>query len=198
MVRGTGIQFWWHDNGQSMTEIWTVDGRFTGRNRMWLRDSTLIEEQFYLENCRVTRDEYFAAVSDNPCYPQYEGEPAGNVAPQGLELECKQHSLFVESILTRSEGAEARRWLSEARSTEPHSASLGDIPTAGQALALIDNLYRAGAVEVIATPIYSGPRGKEFVDSLIVRLPTDQSQRRAVREFCRDYCQRSGAALLPG
>src|SRR5579872_5210428 len=48
MIHGTGIQRAWHDNGQLQLEISTVRGEFSGRNRLWLCDGTLISERFYL------------------------------------------------------------------------------------------------------------------------------------------------------
>ena len=42
MVHGTGIQRTWHDNGRMQLEVSTVRGEFSGRNRLWLRDGTLI------------------------------------------------------------------------------------------------------------------------------------------------------------
>src|SRR5438552_3130454 len=42
LVHGTGIQRAWHDNGQLQLEVSTVRGEFCGRNRIWLRDGTLI------------------------------------------------------------------------------------------------------------------------------------------------------------
>ena len=61
MVHGTGIQRHWHDNGQLQVEVSTVRGRFYGRNRIWLRDGTLIDEDFCLGGRNVTAEEYRAA-----------------------------------------------------------------------------------------------------------------------------------------
>ena len=42
MIHGTGLQRDWHDNGKLQIEVSTVHGEFCGRNRIWLRDGTLL------------------------------------------------------------------------------------------------------------------------------------------------------------
>ena len=43
LIHGTGIQRGWHDNGKLQIEVSTVGGDFCGRNRIWLRDGTLLK-----------------------------------------------------------------------------------------------------------------------------------------------------------
>ena len=87
MVNGSGLQRYWHDNGQIKMEISSLNGKFHGRCRDWLRDGTLIREDYLISNQDVTRAAYLKAARKNPNWPQYEGEPAGRIARPSLGTE---------------------------------------------------------------------------------------------------------------
>ncbi|HUZ06304.1 MAG TPA: hypothetical protein VMV89_02325, partial [Candidatus Paceibacterota bacterium] len=99
-----------------------------------------------------------------------------------------------ESLLEKSH-AEAREWLREAK--RPDMRSLARFRTAGTALRFVETLYAAGADALIVVPVYTGKRGKQFADSLLVKLPQMRSKRKTLRKLCQDFCDRRGGALLP-
>jgi hypothetical protein len=175
-------------------EINSLNGKFWGRNRTWLRDGTLVQEIYYISNVDVTRAAYLKAARKYPDWPQHEGEPAGRVAREGPALKRKEHELFVESLLEKSH-AEARQWLSAA--PNPDLRSLARFRTAKAALQFVESLYAAGAETVIATLIYAGRRGKQFADRLLVKLPKASARRKALRKICQDLCAKRGGAFLP-
>jgi hypothetical protein len=194
MYHGTGTMRHWHENGRLRMEADLVDGKLHGRTRMWLRDGTLVQEKFYIGNTDANRVAYLKATRKHPDWPQYEGEPAGRVAREGTALKRKQHELFMESLLEKSH-AEAKEWLSEAK--RPDMCSLARFRTAGTALRFVETLYAAGADALIVVPVYAGMRGKQFADSLLVKLPQMRSKRKALRKLCQDLCDQRGGALLP-
>lgn len=194
MRDGTGLQRYWHDNGQLRLEIASVDGKFHGRTRIWLRDGTLISEKFYIGYMDATRGAYLKAARKNPNWPQYAGEPAGRVAREGTSLQRRQFELFVASILAMRR-AEARQWLEAVADSNQHS--LARFRTAKAALQLVETLYAAGAEKVFAALIYSGKRGKQFADRLVIKLPKTSSKRKALRQICRNLCAKRGGAWLP-
>jgi hypothetical protein len=194
MNHGTGTQRYWHQNGVLRMEIDSVSGKFFGRTRIWLRDGTLIQETYYISNVDVTRAAYLKAARKHPDWPQYEGEPAGNVAREGPALKRKEHELFVESLLDKPH-AEARRWLSAVEN--PGLRSLAKFRTAKAALHFVETLYAIGAATVIALPIYAGGRGKLFADWLLIKPPGTPSKRKALRKLCKEWCDRRDGAMLP-
>ena len=76
MIHGTGIQRDWHDNGKLQIEVSTVHGEFCGRNRIWLRDGTLLTERFYLHGLAVSAKTYRAAAAKDKTLPRFRGKPA--------------------------------------------------------------------------------------------------------------------------
>jgi len=192
--RGTGLHRYWHQNGQLRTEAYTINGKFNGRMRIWLRDGTLVQETFYINNVDVTRALYLKTARKYPTWPQYEGEKAGRAARENSALKRKEHELFTESLLEKSH-AEARKWLSEAKS--PDGRSLARFRTAGAALRFVESLYAAGAEAIIVVPIYAGKRGQLFADSLLIKLPGTPSERKALQKLCQNFCKNRGGALLP-
>ena len=194
MNHGTGTQRYWHQNGQLRAETSTVNGVFHGCMRNWLRDGTLVQETFLINNEDVTRAAYLNAARKHPDWPQYEGQPAGRVARENRALEHREHETFVKSLLAQSH-AEAGQWLSEAK--RPDLRSLAKFRTAGAALRFVETLYAAGAVTILALPIYAGSRGKLFADWLLVKQPKAPAKRKALRQLCQEFCKKRDGALLP-
>jgi hypothetical protein len=194
MNHGMGTQRYWHQNGRLRLEINSLNGKFFGRTRTWLRDGTLVQEIYYISNVDVTRAAYLKAARKHPDWPQHERQSAGKVARESHALERRQHELFIESLLEKSH-AEARQWLSAAKN--PDLRSLARFRTAKAALRFVETLYAAGAEAVIAVPIYAGRRGKLFTDWLLVKLPKAPSKRKTVRKLCQDLCDKRDGALLP-
>lgn len=194
MNRGTGTMRHWFDDGRLCLETELLEGKFHGRMRTWLRDGTLVEETFCIGNSNVSRATYLKAAKDHPDWPQYKGHPAGRVARETAALECKNFELYVESLLEKSH-AEAGKWLAEA--SRPDMRSLARFRTARVALRFVNELYAAGAITVIAVPIYSDKRGKQFADFLLVRLPQSKTSRNALRKLCQNCCDKRGGAIMP-
>lgn len=191
---GTGLQRYWHNNGQLKHEAYTLDGKFNGRMRIWLRDGTLVQETFYINNVDVTRVLYLKTAQKYPAWPQYKGEKAGRVARKSSALERKKHELFIESLLEKSH-AEARKWLTDAK--RPDARSLAKFRTAGAALHFVESLYATGAEAVMVVPIYAGKQAQLFADSLLVELPKTPSKRKALQKLCQNFCKKRGGAFLP-
>ncbi len=194
MNLGTGRQLYWHQNGNPRLEINSLKGKFHGRMRLWLRDGTLVQETYYIDNVDVPRARYLKTAREHPDWPQHKGEPAGKVARDNQALKRMEHELFIESLL-ESPCAEARRWLSVAQNPDLHS--LARFRTAKAALEFVETLYAAGAETVIAAVIYMGKRGKQFADRLLIKLPKASAKRKTLRRICQDLCAKRGGALLP-
>lgn len=194
MNHGTGTLRQWHENRRLRLETDLLEGKLHGRTRMWLRDGTLVQENFFIANVDATRAAYQKAAPKHPDWLQYKGEPVGHVAREGPALKRKEHELFMESLLEKSH-AEARKWLNEAK--RPDMRSLPRFRTAGAALRFIVALYDAGAETVIAVPVYAGKHGKEFADSLLIKISKTPLKRKALRRLCRNLLDKRGGAMLP-
>lgn len=198
MNRGTGIQRQWFDDGGLRMEFSTVDGKFTGRIRHWMRDGTLVEEKFYIAARSVSRKAYLETAKAHSDWPQYRGESAGRPAKRSRHLDKKEFELFVESLLKKSNHAEAREWLTAAPKT-PRTAnrSLGQFKSPRTALLFVEELYAAGAKSVIVPAIYGGKKRTLFADSLLVRLPKAGVKRKSVRKLCQSFSRKRDAACEP-
>ncbi len=195
MVHGTGIQHTWHDNGKLQAEVSTVRGRFCGRNRIWLRDGTLISEHFCLNGRNVTHEAYRAAAAKNGSLPKFRGKP-GKVLPEGLAKEKHLHRVFVASLLENPNRREAHAWLRKATSDKT-SRSLGRFKRETDAERFVERLYRAGARNVVVPDIYDNKAGDQFADGLLVRLPKDGAERKAVRKLCAQLRKKRVGVVQP-
>ncbi len=195
MNRGTGIQREWHDNGRRKIEVSTVRGVFCGRNRIWLRDGTLLSERFYLHGKQVTAEHYRAATKADPTLPQFRGRP-GKPLPPGPTREQRIHRTFVRGLLGKSNRVEAWEWLQRA-ATDKTGRSLGRFKREADAARFVEALHQAGATKVIVPDIYADKRGNLFADGLLVRLPKSPALRRAVRKACGQLPQQKLGAVQP-
>lgn len=198
MNRGTGIQHHWFDDGRPRMEISTVDGKFTGRVRHWMRDAILVKEKFYIAASTVSRKTYLETARSHSDWPQYRGESAGRPAKRSRQLDKREFELFVASLLKKPNHAEAREWLSAAAKTpRTESRSLGRFKSPKAALQFVEKLYAAGASSVIVPAIYGGKKGTLFAESLLVELPKAGAKRKSVRKLCKSFSRERDAACEP-
>ncbi len=195
MVHGTGIQRNWHDNGKLQVEVSTVGGRFYGRNRIWLRDGTLISEDFCLDGRNVSPDAYRAAAAKNGALPKFRGKP-GAILPEGLAKEKHLYRVFVAGLLEKPNRREARAWLRKAAGDKTGRA-LGRFKRETDAVRFVEEFYRAGAREVIVPDIYDNKAGDQFTDGLLVRMPKDAAKRKAIRKVCAQLRKKRFGVMLP-
>jgi hypothetical protein len=95
-------------------------------------------------------------------------------------LELREHELFVESLLSKPNTVEARKWLSH---TGSRRHLLGHFDTESQALMFLERFYKAGVASAVCADVYKNPEGDEFCDHLLVKLPVEPEKRRPVREL---------------
>ena len=200
MVNGTGIQRAWHDNGQLQLEVSTVRGEFCGRNRIWLRDGTLLSERFYLSGRVVSADTYREAAAKDKTLPKFRGKPA-KLPPKNLTTEKHIHRIFVGSLLEKQDRSEVRGWLKQ--NGDKTGRSLGRFKPARDAAKcetgrFVNELYDAGATAVIVSDIYRSKEGKQFADCLVVTLPKNPAKRKAIRKVCEQLRKRKLGAVEPG
>jgi hypothetical protein len=163
-------------------EVVTVGGVFCGRNRIWLRDGTLLSERYYLQGKPVTAEEYRIAMKADPALPRLRGRAGKPLAP-GPQREQRIHRAFVRGLLSKPSQVEARKWL--RRSGGDRSwRSLGRFHREADATRFVEALYQAGAVEVIVADIHPDKRGNQFSEGLLVKLPKSPARRCAVRRAC--------------
>jgi hypothetical protein len=174
---GTGVSKHWFPNGQLELEISVVDEAFTGRQRQWNEDGNLIEENFFLNNRRVTKDDYAHASRLDASLPSYDLDE-----PQVHRIAAKRtKSERLIKRLLATKNAEAIEWLkTNGRAAKKTLAEL----SAKKSVALVSELYKAGAVRVLAVDIDEGPNGNENTGKLVVDLPRETAKRNAILELC--------------
>ncbi|HUA67777.1 MAG TPA: hypothetical protein VMA13_04450 [Candidatus Saccharimonadales bacterium] len=190
MEQGTGVQKSWHENGQLNLEFATVGGRFYGRSRLWLQDGTLLSDKIYFQGRIVTSNQYRRAAKQNPSLPKLCGRITKSSRPTAQHI----HQVFVSALLKRRNCSEARAWLNASHGT---ARSLGRFKKATDALKLVEELYQAGAINVIVPDIYHGKHGEQFADALLVQLPKSPKARKAVRMACEKLRSRKLGAIEP-
>jgi len=196
MDRGTGIQRAWHDNGQLQIEVSTLRGEFCGRNRIWLHDGTLISERFYLHGRVVRADEYREAATKDKTLPKFRGQPA-KLPPKNRTTQKHIHDVFVSALLAKQNQCEAQAWF-QKETGDKTVRSLGRFKREAEASQFAQNLYGAGAANVIVPDIYRNEAGDQFADCLLVRLSRNKEKRKAIRKVCAQLRRRRLGAFEPG
>lgn len=192
MKHGTGIQREWFKTGQLQLELSTVAGKFTGRIRVWLRDGTLVSEQYAIENCNVTQAAYAAVAAKCPDYPRYPASKDKIKFPDADEIERREFQLHIEWLLAQKNKCEAQGWLTAG--AQKRSLGLFKITQARQ---LVQQLYDAGALQIFAADIYNGKNAKQFSDTLLVKLPPKKSARQTIRRLLGKFPVKLRAGMLP-
>lgn len=195
MDHGTGVQREWHDNGQIKIEVSTVRGEFCGRNRIWLRDGTLISERFYLYGKQVKLAEYEKAAGTDKSLPRYTDAPV-KLPGDTVAKQRHIHEAFVAGLLESVNQREAHLWL-EQHGIRRRKHLLGRFPSQSAASTFVKSLYEAGAEEVIVPTIYLDEHKNEFADALIVRLPKAEVARVKIRKTCAILRRRSLGSFQP-
>ena len=75
--------------------------------------------------------------------------------------------------------------------------ALGRFRRETDAARFIEELYRAGACEVIVPDIYDNKAGDQFADCLLVRLPQDGAKRATIRQVCAQLRKKRLGAVEP-
>ncbi len=181
MVRGTGVQRAWHDNGKPQLELNTVAGRFCGRSRLWLRNGVLLSDKLYLDGKSVTFLRYRAAAKSDPRLPKLRGR-LGKSLRDGPQKEAAIHQAFVSGLLAREGVQDAVTWLASGARPRRH---LGRFRSEKASRGFLEELCKIVAGRLILPEVYKNKKDEEFADGLLVRLPKDQAPRRAVRRLCQ-------------
>lgn len=193
MRNGTGVQYAWYEDGGLHMEFSTVEGKWTGRSRSWLRDGTLASEEWLIENREVTRAEYHKRSANHPCWPKYpDGEPHQKSLSQ-RQFEARSYCLHCQWLLSKASNQEAQQWLEMGNSMTRSLGKLGY----RQAKALVAALSAAGASQVLAVDVYQSKERKQFCDNLLVRLPKAKGQRLAIRRLFERLPRRAHCAIQP-
>jgi hypothetical protein len=179
MGRGTGNSKHWFPNGKLAFEASVVNEGFTGRLRRWNDAGALVQENFFLENRRVPRDEYDRATETDSSLPTYDDESKEPVRER-RNTGRGGHEKIIAGLLSRRT-ANAVEWLKESASDA--TRSLGELNNSKSVL-LVNALREAGAVDVLAVDIDEDAKGNQQAGKLVIVMPKDQKKRRAIREKC--------------
>ena len=91
--------------------------------------------------------------------------------------------------LRKEVAGKTTRWLGRFRNARDGAES--------QAAKFVEDLYRAGANEVIVPDVYRSKAGDEFADVLLVRLPKVAQKRKAIRMVCARLKRRGLGTVQP-
>jgi len=101
------------------------------------------------------------------------------------EISAKaEHDQLIARLLKDSAKMEAGEWIESGG--DEQGRTIGSCKTKQDSLNLIQEIYRAGAVKVIAVNIQRRPKSSgEHVGKLVVELPQDSNRRKTIFEWCK-------------
>jgi len=197
--RGTGVLRQLTPFGWSDTTF--LDGRWTGRQRVYRDEGAVVGESYWLEDKKVSKKRYFEACKKDPRLPNYEGEPPvrrwrppKSWFPKRSKQErpvatAEQVDAFAKALLEGPHVREALSWLQE---TSAPSRSLGEATDQEESLRLVTKLYDLGAVSVHAVEIDGEASEDQNTGRVVVELPQDEAQRRGLFKFCGKLARDAG------
>ena len=97
---------------------------------------------------------------------------------------------FVERFLDSPNTKEALSWLRAA--SESDFRSVGEHETTEESIALIEEVYDAGAAEVLAVEIDEYPDEGQNTGKLVIKLPDDTNARQRVFAWVGEIAQSQG------
>lgn len=180
MNMGTGISKHWFPDGRLEFEASIVNEIFTGRMRRWNEDGDLVQENFFVKNKNVSKDEYDRTRQTDASLPSYAEETDATRRLPGANNRRRGHERLIARLLS-TRTANALEWLNTDKQIS--TKTLGELSTA-KSIALATALHNAGAVDVLAVDIDEDPKGNEHADKLVIALPTSQQEREAIRKVC--------------
>jgi len=151
----------------------------------------LLSERYYLAGRLVSADQYRVAAAKLKMLPKFRGKPA---KPRVKPLHI--HRVFVDSLMEKRNQREARKWLAK-KPGDPTARSLGRFKRERDAAKFVEELYNAGAVEVVVPDIYRNKGRDQFSDCLLVQLPKSAAKRKAIRQVCAQLRTRKLGAVQP-
>ena len=96
----------------------------------------------------------------------------------------EEHDQLIARLLKDSAKMEAGEWIESGG--DEQGRTIGSSKTKQDSLNLIQGIYRAGAVKVIAVNIQRRPKSAgEHVGKLVVELPQDSNRRKTIFEWCK-------------
>ena len=193
---GTGIYRKWHENGNLSLEESLIEGRTTGRMRIYWEKGGLLEETYWLNSVKVSKKRYFAACEQNPNLPKYEDDGVRPYRPSWAKKKrspkapplpaptAEELDALPRKLLLGSHVREALPWLEENCCP---SRSLGEATDQDDSLRLVKKLYKMGAVAVHAVEIQGGSDEDQNSGKLVVKLPQDtrEPQETSQIQHCR-------------
>ena len=107
-------------------------------------------------------------------------------------MNLEEHERFVHELLANPNRAEAHSWLEEC--SDESFRNVGELESNEKSLDLIQEIYRAGALEVIAVEIDKYPDGGENTGKLVIVMPKEPNKRRKVLGWCSKISEDHGFA----
>ena len=97
---------------------------------------------------------------------------------------------FFEELLSKPNRAEALSWLDEA--TDECPRTLGELETNELSFDLVNDAYKAGAIEVIAVDIQTYADGSQSTGCLVLLLPEEEARRKQTLVWCNKLSEQLG------
>jgi len=107
-------------------------------------------------------------------------------------MNLEEHEKFIQELLSNPNKSEAYSWLDEC--SDDSFSNVGELESTEKSLDLIQEIYGAGAVEVIAVEIDKYPDGDENTGKLVIVMPEEPEKRKKVLEWCSRISGEQGFA----
>jgi hypothetical protein len=178
---GTGVQKLWFEEQGIGGEMPWVGGKLTGRQRTFYRDGTTCAYTYWIANKKVSRKRYDEECQRDAGLPKYETQDEPSFVNPSMRVSSADTDDLARAILARQGAHEALSWLKDDSTPE---CSLGEASTINDSIALVESLYRAGAVRVWVFDVRGSGAVGQNSGRLLVELPNDAKPRQMLLSEC--------------
>ena len=183
---GTGIQKHWSEEQGIGADISLVKGTFTGRQRTYFRDGTIIGDTYWIKNRQVSKKKYIEACKKDPTLPRYDDIEGKKKSPAVKKPPLPENDDICKGIISSGKVKEAREWFKSGK------CFLGEGDDEQGSIELVESLYKAGAVKVWVFDINIDESGEQYSGRLIVEMPKEPGKRKNISSICDEIAENIG------
>lgn len=183
---GTGIQKSWSEEQGIGGEISLVKGTFTGRQRTYFRDKTILGDTYWIKNKQVSKKRYIEECKKDASLPHYDDIEVEKKSPAAKKPPLPNNDDICRGILSLGKAKEAKEWFKSGK------CFLGEGKDEQGSKDLIESLYKAGVVKVWVFDINIDESGQQYSGRIIVEMPQKPGKRNKIFSICDEIAENLG------
>lgn len=193
IINGTGVERSWEPVNRTWSEENWINGMCTGRVRVCWEDGSVVKDEYWIKNRKVSKKKYIEMCEFDPSLPRYD-DIFGNKKTTKKSTDDNKSSLlpnndFYDKLFSEHQMVDALKWVTEPDVPE---RTIGQCSRPEDSIELVKDLYVLGAVNVWTFDIDGGSNEEQNSGKLVIELPVDSQKRQQILEKCGELGKELG------